>query len=159
MPLTRKVVEWAYRVGSPYVEVLWADDEPEFHGEFFDFEPVWSYPKPHRTPHPPLLASAIGPHGVRASLPWADGWIPGDTSVPDIAVALIEFRRAAEDAGRDPATLDLTVLAWGDPTVATLERYRELGFGRAVVGAGRQSAADIDSTWAFLDTYAPLLDA
>lgn len=26
VPLTRKVVEWAYRVGSPYVEVLWADD-------------------------------------------------------------------------------------------------------------------------------------
>ena len=37
------------------LRALWADDESEFHGRFYDFDPVWSYPKPLQRPHPPIL--------------------------------------------------------------------------------------------------------
>ena len=42
------------------LDSLWTDDEAEHHGEFFDFDPVWSDPKPHQRPHPPLLAATTG---------------------------------------------------------------------------------------------------
>jgi probable F420-dependent oxidoreductase len=136
---------------------LWADDEPQHHGEFYDFDPVWSYPKPHQRPHPPLLAAATGPKATRDCMAWADGWLPGDAALQDVAGALAGVRRAAEDAGRDPATLDLTIMAWGDPTLEVLVTYRELGFNRVVVGGGRRGGSDPQTTLPFLDRYAAML--
>ncbi len=137
---------------------LWNDEEPQHHGEFYDFDPVWSYPKPHQRPRPPLLAAATGPKAIRDCLPWADGWLPGDAAFRDLAAALEDFRQKAEDAGRDPATLDLTIMAWGAPTLDTLAGYRDLGFNRVVLGGGRKNAHDSSSTWAFLDRYAEMVD-
>ena len=41
---------------------LWTQDEPEFHGEFIDFDPVWSYPKPVQE-NGPTSCSARSPNG------------------------------------------------------------------------------------------------
>ena len=35
------------------VKELWTKDEAEFHGEFVDFDPVYLYPSPSRTPTRP----------------------------------------------------------------------------------------------------------
>ncbi len=34
---------------------IWTKDEPEFHGEFVNFDKMWSYPKPVQQPHPPII--------------------------------------------------------------------------------------------------------
>ena len=34
---------------------LWTKDEAEYHGRYFDFPLVRSYPKPAQKPHPPVL--------------------------------------------------------------------------------------------------------
>lgn len=137
---------------------LWTDEEPEHHGEFYDFDPVWSDPKPHQSPRPPLLAATTGPSATRDCLEWADGWLPGDAAFRDVAGALADFRRAAEDVGRDPAGLDLTVMAWGDPKLERLASYRDLGFNRVVLGGGRRDGDDPSTTLAFLDRYAAMVD-
>jgi len=159
-------VAWAdrYRALSDMVAALtalWDDEESqhrgsEHHGEFYDFDPVWSHPKPQQRPRPPLLAAATGPKAIRECLPWADGWLPGDAAFRDVGAALADFRRVAEESGRDPATLDLTIMAWGQPTLDTLVGYRDLGFNRVVLGGGRRNAHDSSSTWAFLDRYAAM---
>jgi probable F420-dependent oxidoreductase len=139
------------------LDSLWTDDEPEHHGEFYDFDRVWSYPKPHQRPHPPLLAAVTGAKATRDCLAWADGWLPGDAAFRDVASALAEFRRTAEDAGRDPMTLDLTIMAWGDPSLEVLATYRGLGFNRVVVGGGRRGGNDPSTTLPFLDRYAAMV--
>ncbi|KUI35215.1 LLM class F420-dependent oxidoreductase [Mycobacterium sp. IS-1496] len=138
------------------LHTLWTQDEAEHHGEFFDFEPVWCHPKPAQRPGPPLLAAATGPKAIGECLPWADGWLPGDAAYRDLPAAVAEFRRRAEEAGRNPAELDLTVMAWGDPSANRLARYRDLGFNRVVVGGGRRNGDDVASSWEFLDRYAEL---
>jgi probable F420-dependent oxidoreductase len=140
------------------LDSLWRDDESQYHGEFYDFDPVWSYPKPHQQPRPPLLAAATGRKATRDCLPWADGWLPGDAAFRDVSSALANFRRTAEEAGRNPATLDLTIMAWGEPSLEVLATYRELGFNRAVVGGGRRDAHDPATTLSFLDRYASMVD-
>lgn len=160
-------VAWAdrYRALADMVAALtalWDEAEPEHggsehHGEFYDFEPVWSYPKPHQRPRPPLLAAATGPKAIRQCLPWADGWLPGDAAFRDLGAGLDDFRRMAEEAGRDPSTLDLTIMTWGAPSIDTLSGYRDLGFNRVVLGGGRKNAHDSSSTWAFLDRYAAMV--
>jgi hypothetical protein len=140
------------------LDTLWTDDEPEHHGEFYDFDPVWSYPKPRQRPRPPLLAAATGPKATHDCLAWADGWLPSDAAFRNVAGALSDFRRTAEEVGRDPATLDLTILAWGDPPLELLATYRGLGFNRVVVGGGRRYGNDPSTTLSFLDRYAAMLD-
>ncbi|MCV7150181.1 TIGR03619 family F420-dependent LLM class oxidoreductase [Mycolicibacterium pyrenivorans] len=137
---------------------LWTEDEPEHHGEFYDFGPVWSNPKPVQRPHPPLLAAATGPKATRDCMAWADGWLPGDAAFRDVASALADFRRGAEEADRDPEALDLTIMAWGDPELERLARYRGLGFNRVVLGGGRRGGSDASTTLSFLDRYAEMVD-
>ena len=156
-------IRWAdrYRALGDMVaalHALWTEDESEHHGEFYDFEPVWSHPKPQQRPRPPLLAATTGPKATRDCLGWADGWLPGDAAFRDLPKALNEFRHTAEDAGRDPATLDLTIMVWREPTLETLGAYRDLGFNRAVVGGARRDPHDHAATLTFLDQCAELVD-
>ena len=109
------------------LDSLWSDDEPEYHGEFNDFGPVWSYPKPHQRPRPPLLAATTGPKATRDCRAWADGWLPGDAAFKDVSSALADFRRDSR-GGRARS---------GDA------RSHDHGLGRA--HAGR--AGELPGTW------------
>ena len=40
---------------------LWTKDEAEYHGRYYDFPPVYMYPKPVQQPHPPILLRRHGP--------------------------------------------------------------------------------------------------
>lgn len=155
-------IAWSdrYRALSDMVaalRVLWTEGEAQHHGDFFDFEPVWCHPKPKQEPGPPLLAAATGPKAIGDCLPWADGWLPGDAAFRDLPAAVEDFRRKAEEAGRDPSTLDLTIMAWGDPSANRLARYRDLGFNRVVIGGGRRDGDDPSTTLPFLDRYAAMV--
>ena len=37
---------------------IWNNDEAEFHGEWVDFDPIWSYPKPVQSGGPPIWIGA-----------------------------------------------------------------------------------------------------
>ncbi|BBZ03439.1 LLM class F420-dependent oxidoreductase [Mycolicibacterium chitae] len=156
-------IAWSQRYGAladmvAALDVLWTEDDSSYRGEFFDFEPVWSYPKPHQRPRPPLLVAATGPKALRSCLKWADGWLPGDAALGDVPAALDRFRELARDAGRDPAALDLTIMVWGEPTLEVLQSYRELGFNRAVLGGGRRGGTDPTTTLPFLDRCAEMVE-
>ncbi len=160
---TSRSIDWSNRylaLGDMVaaLDALWTEEEPEYHGEFYDFDPVWSFPKPSQRPRPPVLAAATGPKAIRGCLEWADGWLPGDAALRDVASALDDFRQTAEDAGRDPATLDFTIMAWGEPEPDLLATYRDLGFNRVVLGGGRRGSRDSSTTLPFLDRYAPMVD-
>src|SRR5262245_50788232 len=37
---------------------IWSEDAAEFHGEYVDFDAIWSYPKPRQAGGPPVLLGA-----------------------------------------------------------------------------------------------------
>ena len=37
------------------MKALWTHDEAEYHGRYFNFPPVRSFPKPAQQPHPPVI--------------------------------------------------------------------------------------------------------
>jgi len=53
---------------------IWTRHEAEFHGEFVDFDPIWSWPKPVQQPLP-VLAGGMGPTVEDRILEFADGWL------------------------------------------------------------------------------------
>ena len=114
------------------MKALWTAEESEFHGEFVDFGPLWSYPKPAQKPHPPMLLGGETDHTLRRVVEYCDGWFPRPTHGFDPDEGMARLRRMAEDAGRDPATLSVTVFRL--PTEKReVERYRAAGIERGLI--------------------------
>src|ERR671926_1559496 len=69
---------------------LWTKPEAEFHGKYYDFPPVRSYPKPAQKPHPPVILGSITSRRVfQRIVAWGDGWMP-------VGVSLEELKRGRE---------------------------------------------------------------
>lgn len=137
------------------LRALWCDEEAEFHGRYYDFDPVWSEPKPLQRPHPPILCGMAGRLGTTHALEWADTWMPMDIALGNVAKRVNRFREAAAEAGRPD--VPVIMVTWGDPSAETLHAYRELGIERAVLGAARAGWDDPATVMPFLDRYAPLV--
>jgi probable F420-dependent oxidoreductase len=62
------------RIGA--MKEIWTKSEAEYHGEFIDFPPMMSWPKPVQRPHPPIIVGGAFPYAARRALIYGDGWIP-----------------------------------------------------------------------------------
>jgi alkanesulfonate monooxygenase SsuD/methylene tetrahydromethanopterin reductase-like flavin-dependent oxidoreductase (luciferase family) len=95
------------------------------------FSSSWQWPKPARKPHPPiLLGGAAGPAFFRHIIEYADGWIPIGGS--GLRKDLQTLHAAAEDAGRDPASLSINVFG-AKPERGSLDFYHNLGIERVAL--------------------------
>ena len=119
------------RIGA--MKTIWTKDEAEFHGKYVNFDPMWSYPKPVQKPYPPILMGGAGPHARQRAVDFDGHWIPigGRAYSEPIAESMADFRSRAEKAGRDPATLTVTLFGVA-PDEAKLAALRDAGVTRAV---------------------------
>ena len=105
---------------------IWTEEAPEFHGEFVDFDPIYSWPKPVTKPYPPLYFGG-GSAGFRRIAELGAGWM----SISPSAVALsVELEKLRDRAGRDVPVISSHV---GEPTAKALEGYRDLGIEHVTV--------------------------
>jgi probable F420-dependent oxidoreductase len=93
------------------MKAIWTKSEAEYQGEFVDFPPMMSWPKPVQRPHPPVIVGGAFPYGARRALIYGDGWIP-HASRPqygDVTDFVPRFRQMAAEAGREPGSVPVTV--------------------------------------------------
>ena len=134
------------------MKALWTQEEAAFHGEMVNFDPVWCYPKPAQRPHPPVLLGGETDHTLKRVVDFCEGWLPRAGATFDPREAVGRLRRMASAAGRDPASLSITVFR-APPDAAKLAAYREAGIDRVLLDVpdlGR------DAALRHLDTLAPL---
>jgi len=86
-------------------------------------------PKPVQKPHPPIHVGGVFPHGARRAIRYGDGWIP--TARGEIAEVLPKFREMAREAGRDPASIEITSFGLGED-LDRVKRLAEIGVARVV---------------------------
>jgi alkanesulfonate monooxygenase SsuD/methylene tetrahydromethanopterin reductase-like flavin-dependent oxidoreductase (luciferase family) len=123
----RRTAEMLERLDA--MRLIWTEDEPEFHGEFVDFDPIWSWPKPLRLP--PVLIGGGGPSVLDRVLSHGDGWIPLRVPVS----GLDEFGRRIAELRERAAKIDkpVTVTVYGAaPKPAALESYAAAGVDRVL---------------------------
>ena len=89
---------------------LWTKVESEFHGEFYDFPPVYSFPRPVQRPHPPVHLGGDAKKVLSRVVEYGDGWMPtmATASVESIRAGRSEIDRLATEAGRNPADIEIT---------------------------------------------------
>ena len=96
---------------------LWTKEEPEFHGRYYDFPPVYSYPKPVQNPYPPILIGGNAPNVLQRVARHADGWMPVNPSPAEVERSRKILDTLAAEQGRDPASL--IIAPFGLPVGAT----------------------------------------
>jgi probable F420-dependent oxidoreductase len=107
---------------------IWTKDEASYHGEFVDFDPIWSWPKPVTKPHPPILIGGAGPKAIDRVLDYGDGWTAGMQPPAVLVDRCAELRLRAAEAGRAP----LPVTATADFEPATIDALRDAGVSRVL---------------------------
>ena len=136
------------------MKALWAEDEAAFDGELVSLEPSWAWPKPLQNPHPPvIMGGAAGPKTFAHIMEFCDGWMPIYGRHP-ITDKLADMHRAAEVAGRDPATIEVGVFS-APRDAAKLAELAAAGVDRAVFGL---PAVEESIVLAKLDQYSAFLN-
>jgi probable F420-dependent oxidoreductase len=112
------------------MKVIWTEEAAEFHGKYVNFDKLWSYPKPVQKPYPPILMGGSGPHARQRAVDFDGHWMPIVGRDP-FGEAIADLKQRAEKAGRDPATV--TVSLFGvRPDEAKLAEWRDMGVARVV---------------------------
>lgn len=120
-----------------YVEAmraLWSQEMASFTGETVGFDEVVLRPQPVDR-HVPVVIGGHSRAAARRAGRLGDGFFPAKGDLP---VLFDEMRRAAEDAGRDPAEVEITatgagVLAGGGQAAAEVGRLAEMGVRRIAI--------------------------
>ncbi|HQR04235.1 MAG: TIGR03619 family F420-dependent LLM class oxidoreductase [Proteobacteria bacterium] len=139
------------------MRALWTQPEAEYHGEHVNFDKVWSLPKPSQAGGPKIVFGSMGPMGIKHAAEWADGWMPVDVALPDVAQGLKDFRQAVKDRGRDPDKVEITMVAMQTPDLDTLKRYRDLGVHRVNIGVAMDLWDKPEAIMPMIDKFAPLI--
>ena len=129
---------------------IWTKDEAEYHGEFVDFDPIWSWPKPVQKPYPPIMLGNAGPGAISRAVRFADEWMPIGARL-DLADRINELNSKAQEAGRGP----IPVTNWGTaPNREAIDELAGIGVGRAIFGL---PSAKEDEVIPLLDKYAEVI--
>jgi len=124
---------------------IWTKEHAEYHGEFVNFDPMIARPKPVTKPHPPIHVGGAFPQGARRAIRYGDGWIP--VARGDLSDVLPKFRQMAQEAGRDPKSIEITLFGLA-ADADRLKHFAEIGVGRVVPMFPPQKA----------DTVLPIID-
>jgi probable F420-dependent oxidoreductase len=136
------------------MKVIWTQSKPEYHGAFVNFDPMMTWPKPVQKPHPPVLVGGAFPYAARRALRYGDGWLPhrARKQYPDVAALLPQFRQMAAEAGRDLASVPVSI--WGARDADQLKRDRDEGVERVII---QLEAAKADAVLPVLDRWAKII--
>lgn len=99
---------------------IWTTDDFSFAGKNFTANGITAHPRPVSTPHPPIWIGGNTAAARRRVAAYGDGWCPfaapamlaqtartAEMDADALAAGVEDLRRRCEDAGRDPAAVDV----------------------------------------------------
>lgn len=133
------------------MRAIWTETKPEFHGDFVDFGPMMTWPKPVQNPHPPVIVGGGMPWAAKRALDYGDGWLPhAHRPTYRLLDRLDEFRAMEDKVGR---TVPTSVFGVEHDPDAWAE-YEEAGIERIVLSMDSEQA---DAALPKLDAWAKRL--
>jgi probable F420-dependent oxidoreductase len=120
------------------IKEIWTSDEASYHGEFVNFDRIWSWPKPAQQPHPPILVGGNGPTVLDRVLRFGDAWFP---NVIDDDTLLRQIGELRERADRE---VPVTLMA-APRDAGRLARFAEAGVERALFYLPQRGRDDLEA--------------
>ena len=126
------------------MQAVWAGGPASFHGEFFDFTDVRSEPQPVHSGGVPMHFGGHSDAAARRAGRLGAGFHPLGLDDATLSDKWALVRQSAEDAGRDPDALELSVtMAVSGVDEAAVERATALGVHRIVCSTAAVDAAQV----------------
>ena len=123
------------------MRACWENDEPEFHGEIYDFAGFHFAPRPHENRRLPILIGGASTAALRRAARFGDGWIGDGQTFEELEVALAQLSRELKAQGRSLDEMEVamrTGLQVAADRTAITESPSEQGWKSAeFVTAGR----------------------
>jgi probable F420-dependent oxidoreductase len=124
------------------MRAIWTQSRAEYHGNFVDFGPMLSNPKPVQKPYPPVIVGGAYPYAARRAVQYGDGWYAlTGAKYGDEFAFIPKFHDMLGAAGRVQTSCPITIClypeeldAFAPDQVGALARYGELGVTRCIVG-------------------------
>jgi probable F420-dependent oxidoreductase len=128
-------IPWERRVArtEEYVDVLrrlWREPETTYDGEFANFNPIKSFPKPATAAGPKIHIGGHSEPSARRAGRIGDGYFPGRAGT-DLEALLTEMRKAAADAGRNADDIEVSAFAGLD--LDSVKLSEDMGVARGIV--------------------------
>ena len=120
---------------------LWTKEESEFHGKYYDFPPVYCYPKPISKPHPPILLGSMIDKVFGRIINYANGWIPIGVQPDVVQKGRETLDKMATENNVDPNKYDITVLG-ENPDKKLLSQIEKAGAYRVTISLKTDTKAN-----------------
>jgi len=133
------------------MRAIWNNEAAEFHGEFVNFDPIWSYPKPAQAGGPPVLLGSQSPKSFERVAEYCDGWMPINFPRADFSASIAKLREAEKKAGSKHKSVSMFGVG---PNEEALKKFLELGMERLIFAL---PPAPRDTVLPMLDNYAKLM--
>ncbi len=122
---------------------LWTQPEPVFHGRFYHVEGIQFYPKPIQKPHIPIWVGGHTRRALRRTAKYGDCWHTTRQTPDFVAQNLPYLHRQIEEAGRDPASVSISLKRSLHFTDMGLGEGSSVRSGGAIIGTTQEIIDDV----------------
>jgi probable F420-dependent oxidoreductase len=127
--------------------LLWEQEVIDYHGKFFDFEPVVFNPKPTQ-PTVPIHVGGDSIHALRRAARLGNGWIGMIQTPASFAADVATLRSECDRVGNPFDAVDRTALE-GLPDASAREAWALAGATRLIVSPWERSSGAVEGVRAF----------
>ena len=124
-------------------KILWTEDNPEFHGRFYHVDGIQFYPKPVQQPHIPIWVGGHTHRALRRTAKYGDCWHTTRQTPDFVAENLPYLRQQTERAGRDPASISISLKRSLHFTDIGLGEGNTVRTGGAMIGSTQEVIDDV----------------
>ena len=125
------------------MRALWTMDDPEFHGEFVDFDGIDAYPRPVQAGGPPLVLGGASLSALRDAAEFGAGWYGFGQTPDEVAAACEVMDRHAESIGRDLTGFNVNLTPRVRLTRDLVDLYEKAGVDQLVVSVEGRTPEDV----------------
>ena len=88
------------------IKKLWAEEEVDFDGNYYQVQGLKIEPRPHSNGQPPLWLGGWGKLALKRAAAYGDAWLPGPTAdLEKLLSCRAIYRQHLHERGIDPATM------------------------------------------------------
>ncbi|MEZ5260346.1 MAG: LLM class F420-dependent oxidoreductase [Acidimicrobiales bacterium] len=127
----------------------WTEDEPSFDGRYYRFPTIGFSPKPIQDPLPIWVGGDTEP-AFRRTVKYGQAFHAAFQPIDEVAAAWARIRKLADEAGRDPNEITLSIRLYLDPDSSQEPK-------KSIAGSDEQMADSI-GRWADIGVTHILLD-
>ena len=136
------------------MQACWTQDDPEFHGKFFDFSGIKFAPKPRQKPHPPIWFGGNSMPALKRAVELGNGWHAVWQTPEEVAEKTAILRNLSAKAGKNFANFAITINVNNRVplTVENVKKYEAVGV--SMIFIPRSFQADVDTMIENIEKFA-----